>query len=138
MTLKTIHLASALVINSDNEMLVVRKKGSTYYMMAGGKIQTNESAKEALFREIKEELDLDLNNEQISYLGSHQTTAVNEAKTLVSADIFLIRLTTKSVKPHAELEEVIWLNQMNYTSYQLAHLLKEFSLPRWLKMKKEE
>ncbi|MEC4117720.1 NUDIX domain-containing protein [Myroides phaeus] len=134
-TTHTIYLASALLTNDKNEMLTVRKKGSTYYMMAGGKIELGETPIETLKREIQEELQLNITNDQISLLGTHQTTAVNEANTIVNATIFHVRINNSSIQASAEIEEIKWVTKENYNNIKLAHLLKEFSLPIWLKMK---
>lgn len=132
---KTIYLASALITNTAGELLTVRKKGSIYYMMAGGKIETGETPLEALQRELQEELNLNLKPNDIHYLGTHQTQAVNETNTLVHATVFHITTTSTSFTPHAELEEIKWLTYDTYLQVPLAHLLKEFSIPLWLKQK---
>jgi 8-oxo-dGTP diphosphatase len=59
MSQNKIVIASALLLNADNDLLVVRKKKSTFYMLPGGKVESNESYKDALLRELKEELELE-------------------------------------------------------------------------------
>ncbi|EHQ43370.1 NUDIX hydrolase [Myroides odoratus] len=137
-TVQTIYLASAMIIDTQGALLTVRKKGSCYYMMAGGKIEPGEEPIEALLRELKEELNLTLDSSEIHYLGTHQTQAVNEANTLVHATIFQLTLTPTYFIPHAELEEIKWLTYENYHQVPLAHLLEEFSIPLWLKNKKSQ
>ncbi len=132
---KTIYLASALITNAVGDLLTVRKKGSIYYMMAGGKIEMGETPLQALQRELEEELNLILTPEDIRYLGTHQTQAVNEVNTLVHATVFHIKTTFTSFTPHAELEEIKWLTYDTYSEVPLAHLLQEFSIPLWLKQK---
>jgi len=78
-----IYLAGAMIVDADNRLLVVRKKGSSYFMMPGGKIEKGELSSQALIRELKEELDLDILSRDLEYMGFHETEAVNEADTLV-------------------------------------------------------
>ncbi|MBB1148995.1 MULTISPECIES: NUDIX domain-containing protein [unclassified Myroides] len=132
---KTIYLASALITNSAGDMLTVRKRGSIYYMMAGGKIEIGETPVEALVRELKEELNLAVIPTDLHYLGTHQTQAVNEPNTLVHATVFHLTTSSTSFIPQAELEEIKWLTYTTYLDVPLAHLLKEFSVPLWLKQK---
>ncbi len=134
-TLTTIHLASALITDNNNRMLTVRKKGSQYYMMAGGKIEIGEQPIETLMRELEEELQVQITETNATLLGTHQTMAVNESNTIVSATIFHVILTDSNIKASAEIEEVKWLTKENYKAFKLAHLLQEFSLPIWLKLK---
>lgn len=133
--LTTIHLASALITDSNNRMLTVRKKGSEYYMMAGGKIEKGEKPIQALIRELQEELAVQINEKDISLLGSHQTNAVNETNTIVSATIFHIIINDSHIVASSEIEEIKWLTHENFKDFKLAHLLQEFSLPIWLKLK---
>ena len=131
-------IASALITNTSGAFLTVRKKGSIYYMMAGGKIERGETPMQALQRELQEELDLVVNSQDIKALGTHQTQAANEANTLVQATIFHIEIEDRHFQPCAELEEVRWLTEEDYYQVPLAHLLLEFSLPLWLKNNKSQ
>lgn len=135
---KTIFLASAMITNTAGALLTVRKKGSRYYMMAGGKIEVGETPIEALQRELQEELNLTLDLRTVTYLGVHQTQAVNEVDTWVHATIFHLPIEEVTLFPQAELAELKWLTLENYQQLPLAHLLKEFSIPLWLKSKKSQ
>ena len=132
--MQKIIIASALLLNSQKELLVVRKFNSKFYMLPGGKIEQNETFVEALIRELKEELMLNFKEADFSYLGQHETMAVNEQKTIVQGNIFMLNKPLDLLpKANAELQEVRFLKKSNYKELQLAHLLKEFALPFWLK-----
>lgn len=133
MSKNKIYLASAIITNQNSELLTVRKKGSIYYMMPGGKIELNENSFQALKRELLEELNFLISSKDVSFIGSHSTEAINESNTIVTADIFHIQTDQLSFEPNAEIEEVLWLNKLDYHNYPLAHLIKEFSIPKWLK-----
>lgn len=131
--MKTLYLASAMLVDEDNRLLTVRKKGSTFYMMPGGKIEAGETAIAALCRELQEELGLQLNLDEVEFLGIHETQAVNELSTMVQGNVFLVVIPSSAViEAQAEIEEICWLSKENYQRYNLAHLLSEFTLPRWL------
>lgn len=131
-TLNTLFLASALITDKNNRLLTVRKKTSTYYMMAGGKLESRETPEQALIRELSEELNLTISSKDIKLLGTHTTKAVNEANTIVTAHIYHLILEDTDITVSAELAEAKWLTKENYTETKLAHLLEEFSIPIWL------
>lgn len=130
----TIHIASAIILNTSDEMLVVRKRKSSYFMLPGGKLEKEESLIDALLRELNEELGLVFDKSDFTFLGSHVTEAANEQNTLVQGNIFLLnsKIDFTSIVNQAEIEEINSISKTNYTTFQLAHLLREFALPRWL------
>lgn len=131
---KTIQIVSAILLNTNKDLLVVRKRNSLFYMLPGGKIDQGEELIDTLRRELKEELNLTFKADDFVFLGRHETNAANEAETIVQGNIFLLKepLSANEIPAHAEIEEVCWITKENYSTYQLAHLLKEFALPKWL------
>lgn len=129
-----IRIASAILLNANQDMLVVRKRNSLFYMLPGGKIEPNEQLIEALLRELEEELGLQFEPSNFTFLGSHETKAANEENTIVQGNIFLLdsALNFQNIQNRAEIEEVTCITKDNYMDFQLAHLLKEFALPKWL------
>ena len=130
-----IYLVNALVTDSSGRMLAVRKKNSTFFQMVGGKREHNEELLETLRREFLEETNLDILSHEVSFLGKHDTLAVNEENTEVHANVFHVKLKSgEAIKIASEIEEMVWITKNNYHDYKLAHLLEEFSLPIWLDM----
>lgn len=131
--MRKIVICSAMMIGPNGDLLMVRKKGSHYFQLPGGKIASGESNLEALVRELKEELQFDANDITAEYIGQHVTQAVNEPDTLVEGHIYLIKLDEHRLfSAAAELEEVQWIGKDNWQNYQLAHLAEEFVVPKWL------
>lgn len=131
-----LYLANALVTDTEGKMLAVRKYKSNYFQMIGGKMDGIETPIQTLEREFREEINININLHKVVFLGDYTTKAVNEENTLVNASIFHVHLNfTDIIKIGAEIEEMAWIVKENYKNYQLAHLLKEFSVPIWLNMK---
>lgn len=126
-------IASALLLNEQKDLLVVRKHNSKFYMLPGGKVEHQESHLQTLIRELQEELGLQFDATDFNYLGQHETTAVNEKDTVVQGNIFLLNKTIRNLPTaHAELAEVRFIPKSEHQNSQLAHLLKEFALPIWM------
>ena len=66
-------VVSIALINDINEILLSKrpknKHLSGYWEFPGGKVETNEAPEKALIREIKEELNIDINNKCIAPLS---------------------------------------------------------------------
>ena len=58
--------------NSEGKYLMQKtsKEKGSRFSTTGGHVLYNETSKEAIIREVKEELNLDISNENIKYIGS--------------------------------------------------------------------
>ena len=125
-----LRVAAAIVTDQDGRCLLVRKTGSTVFMQAGGKLEPGESALDALSRELREELDLELDEAAAEYLGVFRAKAAHEPNTLVSAAVFALE-TAAEVEPHGEIEEILWIDRLDGISVELAPLTRDELLPLW-------
>ena len=126
----TLHLATACLINPERQLLVVRKRGSPFWMLPGGKIDAGESALQALQRELQEELQWQAPMEHLLPLAHFENRAANEADTRVQAQVFYARLAhTPAVQIATEIEAMVWLALDGPHPATLAPLLHEQVLP---------
>ena len=94
-TLPSIRIAAGLIVDGKGRVPIVRKRGTTVFMQAGGKIEPGESAFDALTRELEEELRLRLNPRAPEYLGEFTAQAAHEVDRTVKADVFYIRVAAQ-------------------------------------------
>ena len=80
--------ALALLHPHREELLMVRKSGTTSFMLPGGKPEAGESAEDTIVREIAEELGLSLHRDRLQILGTFTAAAANEADHRVIGDVF--------------------------------------------------
>lgn len=78
----------ALIVNENDEVLVVKESGRTWWDLPGGGMDHDESVKNALARELHEEVGL---NGDFTY----QVIAVDEPVFLVHANVWQVRLVFK-------------------------------------------
>lgn len=124
----TLHIAAACLFDERGRLLLVRKRGTRFFMLPGGKHEPGEGALTALQRELHEELELRLDTGALQPLGQFQAPAANEADTWLQADIFRAALP-HAVQAAAELEELRWLDTTLPLPDDLAPLLREQVLP---------
>lgn len=125
---KTIRIAAAILIGSDGQTLLVRKRGTQAFMQPGGKIDAGEQPVQALARELREELDLHIDPSKATYIGTFSGPAANEPGFVVEAQMFQLRIDV-AVTPAAEIEEVRWIDPAGDGGLQLAPLTRDHILP---------
>ncbi|MBN9549019.1 MAG: NUDIX domain-containing protein [Alphaproteobacteria bacterium] len=127
---RTIRIAAAVIRDDDGRLLLVRKRGTSAFMQAGGKIEPGEQPAAALARELREELGILVDLGAASHLGSFSAPAANEPDARVEAELFELSITGEPV-PAAEIEEMIWLNPEMARCMELAPLTANIVLPRY-------
>lgn len=100
----------------DKQLLGARSKNKNIYYIPGGKREKGESDQDALIREIKEELSIDLTPETIKHAGIFKAQAHEKSDgTFVKMACYFAKFTGK-IQASAEIEEVIWLNYKDKAS----------------------
>lgn len=124
----TIRVAAALIFNEAGQVLVVRKRGMQVFMQPGGKIEPDETPLAALARELREEINLDIDREAVVYLGQFTAEAANENGRMVEAELFETPLAGP-VAAMAEIEEITWVDPFGPLSLPLALLSRDHIMP---------
>lgn len=97
---------AALAYFKDKKMLLARSyNNQEAFYNPGGKIEEGETDLECLKREVKEELDADLDMSTVKFLGEFEAPAHGKDDTLVNIRLFTGQLKDEP-KPHDEIVEL--------------------------------
>ena len=118
---------SALAIIRDNKLLVVRKSGSSDYLMPGGKPEGKETAVEALKREITEELGCSVAESSLVFLGNFEDFTA-EGTSRVSIELFTGDINKDPV-PSSEIDELLWVSASDSMNPFLTPIVKKQIMP---------
>jgi 8-oxo-dGTP diphosphatase len=118
-----IHVAAAVILDGQGRMLVVRKRQTSAFMQPGGKIMPGESARQAMEREVLEELGVAVDPATVTSLGRHVAAAAHEPGHTVEADAFRASLAAEP-RAAAEIDEITWVDPANPGDIELAPLTK--------------
>jgi len=108
----------ALIYIKDKQVLVTLSKGKDTWYIPGGKREGDETDAEALTREIKEELNVELVQGSLQHFGTFEAHAHGrDEHTLVRMTCYCADFTGE-VKASSEIEKIdmFWFSQKHLTS----------------------
>lgn len=95
-----------LIVIRESRLLLVRSRGKSGFYLPGGKIEGHESSREALHRETREELGVELLPSSVSRFATYTAKAFEEPEdTLVNMETFRARLKQEP-SPSGEIQEI--------------------------------
>lgn len=126
--MNVITVAAAVILNEQNQLLLVRKKNTQFFMQVGGKLEVNELPEQTMLREIYEEIGVKATIQQ--FIGRFETQAANEADHQLVSYVYQVDLN-QVPKIDAEIAEMKWIN-LDDDQTLLAPLTREVVIP-WCK-----
>ncbi len=100
----------AWILIHNNAILSTKSYGKDKYYIPGGKREQGETDTQALYREIKEELSVELKIETLQFVGEFQAQAHGHPEGTIVKMTCYTAAYTGDLKPDSEIEEIIWLN----------------------------
>ena len=124
---RAISIAAALIFDADGRLLVVRKRGTSVFIQPGGKVEPGETARDAVHREVAEELGVAATAAGTRALGRFRAPAANEPDHTVEAELFAVELAGVP-HPAAEIAELAWIDVHSPGDIALAPLTRDVVL----------
>lgn len=100
----------------NKKLLMTLSKGKDTWYIPGGKRESGESDIQALTREVKEELAVDINPNSLQFYGTFEAPAHEKPKEIVVRMICYFAQYTGTLIPSSEIEKI------DYFSYNQKHL----------------
>jgi len=117
-----------LAVIDGDRVLLVKKRGSDFLILPGGKPEKNETDLQTLSRELDEELGCRLVPDQLTFLGTFSDKAAGMPGVNVTIRLYAGSLVGTPI-PHAEIDSVVWWTPTEHYHSVLAPSLKNSILP---------
>lgn len=108
----------ALVHIKDKKVLLVLCKGKNAFYMPGGKLDQGEDEIQALIRESKEELSIDVVPETVKHYGTFQAQAYGKPEGVIVSTICYHADIKGKPKPTSEVEKVRFFSHGEYIAME--------------------
>lgn len=99
----------AWIYIENRRILSTRSKGKNIYYIPGGKREAGETDQEALLREVKEELDIHLHPETMTFFGQFEAQAHGQPEGTRVRMLCYTAEFSGVIRASAEIEEIRWL-----------------------------
>ena len=126
--MKIITVAAAIILNSEQQLLVVRKQNTDCFMQVGGKLEPDEAPERTMLREIQEEIGCKAEIQQ--FIGRFETQTANEPDHQLVSYVYLVQLDGEP-QIDAEIAEMKWVD-LDENTVKLAPLTTEIVMP-WVR-----
>lgn len=124
-----IYKAAGIIIQ-DRKLLFTRAKDMEFFIDPGGKIEEGETARQALVRELKEELNINVEESDLEYFGEFVAEAANHKGKTVNMQAFIVKKWRGEIVPSAEIEELRWLTSNLPNDIQVGSIFGGKVLPK--------
>lgn len=112
----------AIFVNEEKEILLIHRTGKNfngYWGLVSGMVEWNEEVKDALKREVKEEVSVEIC--EIQYTGRYyDTIGRHPTKTVICLPHFC-KIKSGELKPVSECDEVRWFKGEEIRKMELAY-----------------
>ena len=113
------------IIIQDGKILVVKNRESTYYYSVGGRVQFNETCEEAIKREVKEELGIEMEIDRAVFFHEQFFDEKDSNEHFHEISMYYLMKVPKNIKnimchsitENGIEEELVWLPIKNLDNY---------------------
>lgn len=123
-----IHKAAGVII-IDRKLLVVRSKGKEHFFAPGGKLDPGETSRQALERELTEELSIVIDSSACESLGDFWMPATDKPELMLRMDVFMVEQWEGELTPSAEIVELGWVSAGNPEGLSIGSIFEHKIVP---------
>lgn len=126
---KDIYKAGGIIIVK-RKVLIERSKGKDYFIHPGGKIEHGETVKQALVRELNEEFQIVVKEEDLVPFITSSAPAANSPEVDVHMEVLLVQNWQGEIKPDNEVEEIRWITSEIPQDIKVGSIMEHTTIPK--------
>lgn len=124
------HKAGGILIR-DRKILVERSRGKEFFIAPGGSLESGETARRSLVRELLEEFQVRVGEDDLEEFGTFYAPAAGAESKVLRMDVFLVN-NWEPQEPTSdnEVEEVAWINSDIPAGMKVGSIFEHEVIPR--------
>jgi 8-oxo-dGTP pyrophosphatase MutT (NUDIX family) len=118
-------VAHKALIEKNGKILLAKGAGDQFWDIPGGRIHSNEKPKQALMREIKEELGLDISVGKPFFADLIRATKTGEERYFIAFKAELVDVHQPLSLDPTEAAEIIWLDKKDIETVETYEVCRD-------------
>lgn len=132
---RSVEVLVRAIIQTEGKILVCKRIGKRYYFFPGGHVEFGEGTKEALSREIKEELGLVV--KKCSFIGSSEHIFIQEGEKHHEINLaFKVKVNRSKIRSREKHIEFFLKSTQELAEEEVLPIMFSRAVLKWLKDKK--
>jgi 8-oxo-dGTP diphosphatase len=124
-----IHKAAGILIK-DRKLLLGKSFNKDVFIAPGGRIEEGETAKQALVRELREEFQIETNEEDFQYFDTFEAKAAGAEDKIVRMEVYIVKQRSGEPTADNEVEEILWMTSDIPDDIQVGSIFGHEVIPR--------
>lgn len=120
---------AAGIIIEDRSLLVLRSHGKAIYFAPGGKLELEETPRQALVRELREGVSIEVKEGEMKFFASFTAPAAGLEDTNLNMDVFVVNSYQGTISPRSEIAECCWINSDNIKDIKVGSIFRDQVFP---------
>ena len=120
---------SAGIIIKNGALLVLRSKGKDTFYAPGGKLDSGETPKQALCRELQEEVSIAVKEDALTLFDCFEAPAHDKYGITLVMDVFFVNDYSGEVVASNEIEECQWVDSSNVDNIAISTIFRNEVFP---------
>ncbi len=121
---------SAGIIIKERKLLVTKAYDKDIFIAPGGRIEEGETSKEALIRELYEELLISVDETSLTLFGTFTAKAAGQEEITVTMDVYTLNGWHGDPTPSMEVEEMKWVDSNDLISTNIGSIFAHDVIPK--------
>jgi 8-oxo-dGTP diphosphatase len=121
-------LKIGVAVVQDDRLLLVRKAGLGPLILPGGKPEVGESDMQTIVREIREELDCEIDPHSLAFVATFKDRKAGAGRDMVCVSLYRAALSGMPT-PSSEIQELVWCHPADAQNHLLAPSITNQILP---------
>jgi 8-oxo-dGTP diphosphatase len=126
---RDIHKSAGIIIKN-RKILVEKDIDKEFFISPGGKLEEGETSKQALVRELNEELKIVVEEKNLEKFGHFDAPASGQEERIVHMDVFVVKSFKGKIQKGHKVEKLLWINSNTPKKAKIGSIFEHEVIPR--------